>query len=106
MDHDQELLIRQYAAAEVTWHNLRERGFDDLPVSIPDAVYIEATRVRGAAGAGQIVEWINSHLDQVRIVPTEIGIDQQRRMEEGRPTRGMGDDATTVGRLRAQLKGV
>jgi hypothetical protein len=46
-----------------------------LPVSIPDAVYIEATRVHGAPGAEQIVEWINGHLDQVRIIPTDIGID-------------------------------
>jgi hypothetical protein len=64
-----------------------------LPVSIPDAVYIEATRIRTAAGAGQIVEWMNAHLDQVRIVPTEVGIDQQRRLEEGRPTRAMGEQA-------------
>jgi hypothetical protein len=62
-----------------------------LPVSIPDAVYIEATRVHGAPGAGQIVEWINSHLDLVRIVPTDIGIDQQRRLEEGRSIRGLGE---------------
>lgn len=39
-----------------------------IPVSIPDAVYIEATRVHGAPGAEQIVEWINAHLDEVRIV--------------------------------------
>jgi len=26
---DKEKLIRQYAAGEVTWHSLRERGFDD-----------------------------------------------------------------------------
>jgi hypothetical protein len=64
-----------------------------LPVSIPDAVYIEATRVHGAPGAEQIVEWINSHLDKVRIVPTDIGIDQQRRLEEGRSTRGLGEQS-------------
>jgi len=64
-----------------------------VPVSIPDAVYVEATRVRGAAGAGEIVEWMNAHLDKVRIVPTEIGIDQQRRFEEGRPTRALGEQA-------------
>ncbi len=62
-----------------------------LAVSIPDAVYIEATRVRGAPGAEQIVEWINAHLDAVRIVPTDIGIDQQRRLEEGRSIRGLGE---------------
>jgi hypothetical protein len=65
-----------------------------LPVSIPDAVYIEATRVRGAPGADRIVEWINSHLDTVRLVPTDVGIDQQRRLEEGCSIRGLGDQAT------------
>ena len=64
-----------------------------LAISIPDAVYIEATRVHGAPGAGQIVEWINAHLDAVRIVPTDIGIDQQRRLEEGRSIRGLGEQA-------------
>jgi hypothetical protein len=63
------------------------------PISIPDAVYIEATRVHGAPGAEQIVEWINTHLDMVRIVPTDIGIDQQRRLEEGRSIRGLGEHA-------------
>jgi len=62
-----------------------------LPVSIPDAVYVEATRVHGAPGAEQIVAWINDHLDVVRIVPTDIGIDQQRRLEEGRSIRGLGE---------------
>lgn len=64
-----------------------------LAVSIPDAVYIEATRVHGAPGAEQIVAWINAHLDMVRIVPTDIGIDQQRRLEEGRSIRGLGEQA-------------
>jgi hypothetical protein len=62
-------------------------------LSIPDAVYIEATRVRGAPGADAIVEWINNNLDAVRIVPTDIGIDQQRRIEEGRSARGLGEQA-------------
>jgi hypothetical protein len=64
-----------------------------LPVRIPDAVYIEATRVHGAPGADEIVEWINAHLDKVTIVPTDIGIDQQRRVEEGRSIRGLGEQA-------------
>ena len=64
-----------------------------LPVSIPDAVYIEATRVHGAPGAEQFVEWINAHLEAVRIVPTDIGIDQQRRLEEGRSARGLGEQS-------------
>jgi hypothetical protein len=46
-----------------------------LPVRIPDAVYIEATRVHGAPGAEQIVECINAHLAMVQTVPTDIGID-------------------------------
>jgi hypothetical protein len=64
-----------------------------MPVRIPDAVYIEATRVHGAPGAEQIVEWINAHLDSVQIVPTDTGIDQQRRLEEGRGIRGLGEQA-------------
>lgn len=64
-----------------------------LPVTIPDAVFFEATRVRGAPGADAIVEWINAHLDRVRLVPTDIGIDQQRRLEEGRSIRGLGEQA-------------
>ena len=64
-----------------------------LPVSIPDAVYLEATRMRGAPGADRIVEWINDHLNEVRIIPTDIGIDQQRRLEEGRSIRGLGEQA-------------
>lgn len=64
-----------------------------LPLRIPDAVYVEATRIRGAPGASRIVGWINDHLDAVLIVPTEIGIDQQRRLEEGRSIRGLGEQA-------------
>lgn len=73
----------------------------DLPVSIPDAVYIEATRVHGAPGAEQIVAWINDNADKVRIAPTDIGIDQQRRLEEGRSIRGLGEQAAieTLDRL-------
>src|SRR5690606_32910864 len=62
-------------------------------VSIPDAVYVEATRVHGAPDASELVEWINARSDAVRIVPTEVGIDQQRRLEEGRPIRGLGEMA-------------
>ena len=64
-----------------------------LPITIPDAVYVEATRVRGAPGAQSIVDWINAHIDLVRIVPTDIGIDQQRRVDEGRSIRGLGEQA-------------
>lgn len=65
----------------------------DLPVSLPDAVYLEATRVRGAPGADTIVDWINAHLDHVRIVPTDVGIDQQRRLDDGRSICGLGEQA-------------
>ncbi len=64
-----------------------------IAVTIPDAVYVEATRVHGAPGAEQIVAWINANLESVRIVPTDIGIDQQRRFEEGRSARGLGEQA-------------
>lgn len=40
-----------------------------------------------------IVTDINDHLDMVRIVPTDSGIDQQRRLEEGRSIRGLGEQA-------------
>ena len=53
-----------------------------IPVSIPDAVYIEATRIRTAGGASTIVEWLNAHLDQVHIIPIEVGIDVVRRAFE------------------------
>ena len=75
-----------------------------LAVTIPDAVYIEATRVHGARGAEEIMEWINAHLDAVRIVPTDIGIDQQRRLEEGRSIRGLGELAA-VEALERFLRG-
>jgi hypothetical protein len=39
------------------------------------------------------VEWINDHLDTVRLIPTDVGIDQQRRLEEGRSIRGPGEQA-------------
>ena len=75
-----------------------------LPVSIPDAVYFEATRVRGAPGATSIAAWIGDHPDQVRIVPTETGIDQLRRLEEGRPIRGLGEQAA-IEALERVLRG-
>jgi hypothetical protein len=65
-----------------------------LPVEIPDAVYLEATRVRSAAGASRIAAWINNNSARVRIVPTEVGIDQQRRLDERRSIRGMGEQAS------------
>ena len=63
----------------------------DIEINIPDAVYIEATRVHGASGASDIIEWFNKNLGYVHLVPTDIGIDQQRRIEEGRSIRGLGE---------------
>lgn len=104
---EREAAIRHYAAGEITWYALRELGFEDYvevlgglaelglrpPIAAMEGPYIEATRVHGAPGADQIVAWINDHLDAVRIVPTDIGIDQQRRLEEGRSIRGLGEQA-------------
>jgi hypothetical protein len=61
-ESDQEKLIRQYAAGEITWHTLRERGFDNYvdvlaglgrlglrpPVAPMDGPNVEA-RQRGRA---------------------------------------------------------
>lgn len=62
-----------------------------VQVAIPDAVYVEATRIKAALGAQQIVDWINSHSELVRIAPTDTGVDQQRRIDEGRSIRGLGE---------------
>jgi len=40
-DSDAEKLIRQYAAGEISWHELRERGFED---------YIEVLGALGELG--------------------------------------------------------
>ena len=64
-----------------------------VPISIPDAVYVEATRIRSAAGASVIVDWLNTHRVRAQIAPTEVGIDQIRRLEEGRSIRGLGEAA-------------
>lgn len=65
-----------------------------IPVEIPDAVFLEATRVPTAPGADRITTWINENSERVRIVPTETGIDQRRRLEDGRTIRGMGELAS------------
>ena len=64
-----------------------------IAIGIPDAVYVEATRVKAAGGASAIVEWLNAHRDHAQIIPTETGIDQLRRLEEGRSIRGLGETA-------------
>jgi hypothetical protein len=65
----------------------------NCPVKIPDAVYFEATRIPGAAGATDIVGWVKRNSDKAHIVPTETGLDQQRRFEEKRTIRNLGEAA-------------
>jgi hypothetical protein len=64
-----------------------------LQIVIPDAVFVEATRMESAPGVAAIVEWAARHDDLVRIQPTEKGLDQIRRIAEGRSIRGMGEEA-------------
>ena len=64
-----------------------------IAVSIPDAVYVEATRVRWAAGATAILDWLIANRTRAQIAPTEVGLDQLRRMEDGRSIRGLGETA-------------
>lgn len=65
----------------------------EIPISIPDAVYVEATRIRAADGATAILELLHENRALAAIAPTEIGIDQLRRLEEGRTIRGLGEAA-------------
>jgi hypothetical protein len=55
------------------------------PVSIPDAVFNEATRVRTVVDRARSNG--SPHLDQIHIAPAEVGIDRRHRLEEGRTTR-------------------
>lgn len=43
-----------------------------LPVIIPDAVYMEATRKSTAIGASDVTEWVQLHADKVSLVPTHV----------------------------------
>lgn len=63
----------------------------NIEINIPDVVFQEATNMRSKSGASRIVGWINKNHDKVRIIPTETGIDRQRRIEEGRSTSGFGE---------------
>lgn len=65
----------------------------EISVSVPDAVYVEATRLRSASGATVIVDWLNANRTRAQIAPTEIGVDQLRRLAEGRSIRGLGEAA-------------
>lgn len=66
-----------------------------LRVVIPDAVYVEATRVEGAPGASRLIAWLARHDDLVSIRPTETGLDQIERIRAGRSIRGLGAPAVS-----------
>ena len=72
---------------------LRTLTAPGIRVVIPDAVWVEATRVEGAPGASELLEWLGRNDDVVRTRPTEIGLDQLQRIREGRSIRGMGEKA-------------
>lgn len=64
-----------------------------LRVVIPDAVWVEATRVESAPGASELIDWIARNDHQVSTRPTEVGQDQLQRLRDGRSIRGMGEAA-------------
>ena len=64
-----------------------------IRIIVPDALFVEATRVEGAPGASRLVEWAASHDALVSIRPTETGVDQIERLRTGRSIRGMGETA-------------
>jgi hypothetical protein len=64
-----------------------------IRIVIPDAVFVEATRIEGAPGASRLIEWAANHDDLVSIRPTEVGLDQINRLKTGRTIRGLGEAA-------------
>ena len=64
-----------------------------LRVVIPDAVWVEATRIEGSPGATELIEWIATYDELVSVRPTETGQDQLQRLRDGRTIRGMGEAA-------------
>lgn len=72
---------------------LRALTAPGLRVVIPDAVWVEATRLENAPGASELIEWIARNDAYVSTRPTEIGLDQLQRLRDGRPIRGMGEAA-------------
>jgi hypothetical protein len=66
-----------------------------LPVIIPDMVYDEVTRDLARIGAHAIVDWVNRHLDQVFIRPTEVFTEFQalRSLDPTIRSRGRGEQA-------------
>lgn len=59
---------------------------------IPDAVWVEAAK-EDAPGASAMIEWMARNDGRVRLQPTEVGLDQLRRIRDGRSIRGMGEAA-------------
>jgi hypothetical protein len=45
--------------------------YPGVPVYVPDAVLYEATRDAAALGAPEILDWVQSHSEQVRTISTE-----------------------------------
>lgn len=72
---------------------LRALTAPGLRVVIPDAVWVEATRVEGAPGASELIDWLARNDDLVSMRPTEVGQDQLQRLRDGRSIRGMGEAA-------------
>ena len=94
-DHTDDLIITDTSplitlALGDQLHALTAPG---LRVVIPDAVWVEATRIENAPGASELIEWIARNDDRVTTRPTEVGQDQLQRLRDGRPIRGMGEAA-------------
>lgn len=72
---------------------LRALTAPGLRVVIPDAVWVEATRIEEAPGASELIEWLARNDNLVSTRPTEVGQDQLQRLRDGRSIRGMGEAA-------------
>lgn len=66
-----------------------------LLVTIPDAVFHEATSLANKLGAQEIIDWYRTNADAVRVEPTEIFQTEMRLRElpEHRPSRDVGERA-------------
>ena len=64
-----------------------------MRVVIPDAVWLEATRIDEAPGVSELIDWVARNDDLVSVRPTEVGQDQLQRLRDHRPIRGMGEAA-------------
>lgn len=69
--------------------------YPGLPVTIPDAVFHEATAAIGKLGAAEIIDWYRDHAEVVRVEPTEIFQDEivLRALPGRRPARDVGERA-------------